>query len=223
MFSSLAIYASKASIHDHVAVTQSHQLASLPTWGPQFRVSLELYVNSFDNLQNSFDGSNHQLKYGQWAELLRFTTSKHGGSRIPGIFVNKHGYIHMAMAIGNEGYRTKDMRIKEKTWYELELVQHRLAEDDKFYFYIQWNDKVIFRAANMHAYPFHNVTVWSAANNYPPANALIRHLKFENLQTNTEKHKKSDYIDTIDTTTTSTTSTTTTTINSTAGRYLHCR
>ena len=129
----------------------------------------------------------------------------------------------MAMAIGNEGYRTKDMRIKEKTWYELELVQHRLAEDDKFYFYIQWNDKVIFRAANMHAQSFHNVTVWSAANNYPPANALIRHLEFENLQTNTEKHKKSDYIDTIDTTTTSTTSTSTTTINSTAGKYLHCR
>ena len=57
-----------------------------PTWGPTYIVSLKLYINSFD-------GPN--LKNGQMAELIRFTTRSNNccgiGDRIPAIFTDKRG------------------------------------------------------------------------------------------------------------------------------------
>ena len=45
------------------------------------------------------------------------------GDRIPAIFTNKHGYVHITMAIGNNGNTYKDLRLSEKRWYKLELEQ----------------------------------------------------------------------------------------------------
>ena len=45
------------------------------------------------------------------------------GDRIPAIFTNKHGYVHISMAIGNNGNTYKDLRLSEKRWYKIELEQ----------------------------------------------------------------------------------------------------
>ena len=106
-------------------IGQNNLLSTLPIWGPSFRISLDLYINSFD-------GPN--LKNGMLAELLRFT-SRDGnccviGDRIPAIFTHKRGFIQVATQIGTHGNKVKNVNLIEKTWYRVELVQ-RVFSDNK--------------------------------------------------------------------------------------------
>ena len=71
-------------------IAQNNLVARIPIWGPSFRISMDLYINSFD-------GPN--LKNGMLAELLRFT-SRDGnccavGDRIPAVFTDKRGFISL--------------------------------------------------------------------------------------------------------------------------------
>ena len=100
----------------------SHNLVtSLPTWGPAFKVSLDIFINSFD-------GQN--LQHGVYAEVLRFTNTTNDccdlGDRIPSVFTHKDGYINVASQIGdNNNYYGNygNGSLKEKTWYKLEIAQ----------------------------------------------------------------------------------------------------
>ena len=102
------------------------QVATVPTMGPSYSVSLKLYVNSFD-------GPN--LKNGEWAELLRFTTSENDccsiGDRIPAIFTNKRGTIYVTTQVGNNGDMSKHVPLEPKTWYLVEMNQHRIKNKVK--------------------------------------------------------------------------------------------
>ena len=90
----------------------------------------------------SYNG--HNLRHGAWAELMRFTTTHHDccnnklvanfaeakrlntnilGDRIPAIFTNKNGYIHVTMAIGTNGNTYKDLYLSEKRWYNIVVEQ----------------------------------------------------------------------------------------------------
>ena len=122
----------------------SHNLVtSLPTWGPAFKVSLDIFINSFD-------GQN--LKHGVYAEVLRFsniTDAKNTenddyldlGSRIPVVFTHKNGYIIVASQIGDHNNEhiggdsgPGHIYLKEKTWYKLEIAQ--FSEDTKVFILI---------------------------------------------------------------------------------------
>ena len=99
-------------------IGQNNLLSTLPTWGPSFRISLDLYINSFHR---------PNLKNGKFAELLRFT-SRDGnccavGDRIPAVFTDKRGFIQVATQIGGAGNKVKNVNLDEKTWYKIELVQ----------------------------------------------------------------------------------------------------
>ena len=105
----------------------SHKLLNtLPTWGPAFMVSLDIFINSFD-------GPN--LRDGVWAEVLRFTNraieANTLGHRIPSIFTHKDGYIVVPSQIGddNDRYIGGNIYLEEKTWYKLEITQ--LPENSK--------------------------------------------------------------------------------------------
>ena len=93
-------------------------METLPSWGKYFEVSLNIWVDSFSGNE---DG---------WSELLRFTaTGKDccsSGDRIPAIFVNSDGYIHL------DGYFhfSKIVYIKLKKWIKLEMRQYP-AENGK--------------------------------------------------------------------------------------------
>ena len=106
-------------------------MATIPSWGPTFKVSLDFYINSF--IVNG--PPNHH----GWAELLRFTSTHTShccniGDRIPAIFTNPGhgGYIYPTTQIEQNGDRWKVVRgvngakkIEEKKWYKLELTQYK--------------------------------------------------------------------------------------------------
>ena len=100
-------------------------MATIPSWGPTFKVSLDFYINSF--IVNG--PPNHH----GWAELLRFTSTHTShccniGDRIPAIFTNPGhgGYIHIGTQINQMGNKAKDLKdIEEKKWYKLELTQYK--------------------------------------------------------------------------------------------------
>ena len=100
-------------------------MASLPTWGPSYRLSLNVYINSFNG---------RNLRQGKWAELLRVTRTNNNccaiGDRIPAILINKGGFIQVATNIGNTGNKWKNVNLNEKRWYKLDIIQY------------QWNNKV---------------------------------------------------------------------------------
>ena len=108
-------------------IGQNNLLSTLPTWGPSFRISLDLYINSFH-------GPN--LKNGKFAELLRFT-SRDGnccavGDRIPAVFTDKRGFIQVATQIGTQGNKWRNVKLSQKTWHRLDILQYT------------WNNKVDF-------------------------------------------------------------------------------
>ena len=106
-------------------ISQGNLVTTLPTWGPSYRITFELYINSFD-------GAN--LKNGRLAELLRLTSTDGNccaiGDRIPAIFTDKGGFIQVGTQIGNMGNKWKNVNLNEKTWYRLDLMQYT------------WNNKV---------------------------------------------------------------------------------
>ena len=108
-----------------IQISQGNLITTLPTWGPSYRITFELYINSFD-------GAN--LKNGKLAELLRLTTTDGNccaiGDRIPAIFTDKGGFIQVGTQIGNMGNKWKNVNLNEKTWYRLDLMQYT------------WNNKV---------------------------------------------------------------------------------
>ena len=65
---------------DYELVTKDNLVATLPSWGEYFEVSLQVWVESF---RGGSDG---------WSELIRFTATEKdccsAGDRIPAIFVN---------------------------------------------------------------------------------------------------------------------------------------
>ena len=111
-------------------IGQNNLLSTLPTWGPTFRISLDLYINSFN-------GPN--LKNGKLAELLRFTSREGNccviGDRIPAVFTNKRGFIQVATQIGTQGNKWRNVKLNKKTWHRLDILQYT------------WNNKVDFTVA----------------------------------------------------------------------------
>ena len=97
-------------------VTKDNLIETLPSWGKYFEISLKIWVESF--IGNK-DG---------WSELLRFTATDNdwgsAGDRIPAIFLNSAGYIHLISQVGKNGNFAKNAYIKPKTWIKVEIKQY---------------------------------------------------------------------------------------------------
>ena len=80
-----------------VLVGSSNLLGSLATWGPAYRVSVEVKINSF---------TGPGLRDGEWAELLSFSATNNyegnSGDRVPGVFSHRDGSILVATQV--QGY-----------------------------------------------------------------------------------------------------------------------
>ena len=92
-------------------------MATLPSWGDYFDISMELWIESYSG--GNTDG---------WTELLRFTaTDKDAGSagdRIPAILAHKSGIIHVTSQVGTNGNAYKNFNIKTQTWTKVEIKQY---------------------------------------------------------------------------------------------------
>ena len=97
----------------------NNRIATLPTWGPSYRITFNLYVHSFRG---------RNLKSGKWAELLRFSRTNNNccaiGDRIPTIMTNRGGFIQVGTQVGNAGNKWKNVNLNMKTWYRVELLQY---------------------------------------------------------------------------------------------------
>ena len=87
-----------------------HLIDTLSTWGPEYKVSLELKVNSFPT----------PAEAGGWAEILRFTDSDTADVREPAMFANTAGFIEITPFTGIEN-RTYP---NAKAWHKFEMLQY---------------------------------------------------------------------------------------------------
>ena len=103
-------------ILDMEHISKDNLVETLPSWGKYFEVSLKIWVESFSG---NNDG---------WSELLRFTATENdwgsAGDRIPAIFVNSAGYIHLTSQVGTNGNFYRNADIKLKTWIKVEIKQY---------------------------------------------------------------------------------------------------
>ena len=95
------------------------EITTISSWGPQFRVSFDLKINSLASGNR-----------GGWSSVLSF--KKDGGARnngqlgdrIPAIFMNKKGFLLFSSSVNrNRNYNFKPYSIKLKKWYSIALAQ----------------------------------------------------------------------------------------------------
>ena len=120
-------------ILDEEPVTKDNLVATLPSWGEYFEVSLQIWVESH--------------KPGV-SELLRFTTTEKDccsvGDRIPAIFVYSDGYIHVTSQVGTNKNFATNVNIKLKTWIKVDIKQY--PENGKVIidYVVDYQDHLIF-------------------------------------------------------------------------------
>ena len=99
-----------------ITMTKGDLVATLPSWGYYFEVSLQLWIESWS------DGKDG------WFELLRFTSTENNccsaGDRIPALFVNEAGFILASSQVGTNGNFHKSFYIGPKTWTKVLIKQY---------------------------------------------------------------------------------------------------
>ena len=96
-------------------IREDNLVATLPSWGDYFEVSLQIWIESF-------------AQTGDWTEVFRFTATEKdccsAGDRIPALFVNKAGFIHASSQVGTDRDFHKSFYIEPKTWTMVQIKQY---------------------------------------------------------------------------------------------------
>ena len=96
-------------------IRKDNLVATLPSWGDYFEVSLQLWIESFAQTRS-------------WTEVFRFTASEKdccsAGDRIPALFVNKAGFIYATSQVRSDGDFHNFSYIKPKTWTSVQIKQY---------------------------------------------------------------------------------------------------
>ena len=92
-------------------------MATLPSWGSNFEVSLQIWIESFRG--PNFKG---------YTEAFRFTATEKDccspGDRIPALFVNAGGYLYLTSQVGSDGDFVTRCNIQPKTWNKVQIKQY---------------------------------------------------------------------------------------------------
>ena len=103
-------------LYPGTSVVSNNLLGTIPSWGPTFRVTFDLYINSF------VEGNQHGF-----SELLRFTATDNNfwslGDAVPVVLTTQTG-IHIVTQIGSNNHWAYQTKLTEKRWYHVELLQH---------------------------------------------------------------------------------------------------
>ena len=99
-------------------------MTTLSTMGPSYKISFELFVNSFTGVD---------LQHGTYAEVLRFTCTNQDccspGDRIPLVMTHKDsgdaGRITVTTQIGDNGNYYGLWNIRRKSWTSVEIEQYQ--------------------------------------------------------------------------------------------------
>ena len=104
---------------------QSGLLETIPKWGPEFYISLDILFHSFDKAQ--------------WCSVIHFTASgedKVGGrmgDRIPGSWTHNAGRLHVTSQIDSHPNKGGHSNVATETWYKLEIEQKKNHKGEVIY------------------------------------------------------------------------------------------
>ena len=94
-------------------------LATIPSWGPEFTLSLELFINSFPDATTNY------------AEVLRFSNTDNNcceyGTRIPAIFIKAGDLIE----VSPPGAAPGQIKVNLNTWYKINISQYYYIHSNK--------------------------------------------------------------------------------------------
>ena len=96
--------------------SKGKEIGKIDSWGPLFRISLDLIIHS--RVNDVFSSVLAFKGNGNIRDCCEI------GDRIPAIFTVKGGFIQVATNINNQGNRVKNVNLNEKTWYKFELMQY---------------------------------------------------------------------------------------------------
>ena len=98
----------------------NEKLATIPFWGPTWRVTFDLKIAAFPSL---------------WAGILRFTTGEDCckiGDRIPFIKLYKDSQLVILNAVNNQGNHRTDTILDINKWYNIDISQTRDNQNQVF-------------------------------------------------------------------------------------------
>ena len=105
-----------------IDIRENNLLRTIPSFGPEYRISLEVFVNSF---------TVPHLQVGYYADILHFTSTDgtccNVGGRIPSIFTKKGNKISVCTQIGTNGNYQKDFNFAKDEWIKLEIQQYYIV------------------------------------------------------------------------------------------------
>ena len=97
-------------------------MGSIPTWGPEYKLSVEIYIDSFGSSSNNRN-----------AEILRLNAADaaygEAGYMIPAIYTDSGSsgnlrQIQIATQISDNWSWSKTIAVSIRTWYTLDLMQY---------------------------------------------------------------------------------------------------
>jgi len=149
-----------------IRVENNKVLASVPTWGPTFRISFELKILSFANCNPD-----------KMANYLTFTATDNNcceiGDRVPAFFTNSGGFLQLATQIDENGnHIARSPNLEENVWYSVEVEQ--FFEDHEYFFVLRADGRQVFKEHQNNPRYYTNVKIYAAK--YAPADAVIRNL-----------------------------------------------
>ena len=100
----------------------NEKLATVPFWGPTWKISFDLYITSFPSLSD-------------WAGILHFTTGENCcnvGDRIPFIKLFKDNQLVILNAVNDQGNHQSRYNLDVDKWYNIEISQIK-ESDSKVY------------------------------------------------------------------------------------------
>jgi len=144
----------------------------MESWGPIFRVSIDLNIKSrVDHLVNiiSFKANNGTSEKGNH------------GDRIPSINFDGQQLEFVSSVNGNPQYVTRsDKKIELDTWYNIVVKQE--LRNDKIYYNIAIDGEEVHSVQNTDPRRFEDVTVMAADEFASSANAEYKHFYFLNVR-----------------------------------------
>ena len=95
-------------------VIQNKQISTIDVWGPEYRVAVDIIVNSATTAN-------------EYYSILRFTSTDSDccniGDRVPLIFYRRGGSLTFVSAVGENGNFYFHYSIDLKKWYHIEMSQ----------------------------------------------------------------------------------------------------
>jgi len=149
-------------------------LAVIPEWGPNFRISFDLKVNSFAH-----------AGAGVWANVFRFTATGANccspGDRLPALWTNTGNFLHFCNRVGDNGNFAKNTIVREfptNTWRRVVIEQMFVGYQWRYSVKVEGLNPVVNDVVNTKPGKWNNVHLYLSDNFHPAANAVIRNFHF---------------------------------------------